>query len=233
MYQVSAMTKNYDKRQRDKCGPFHKQSRFSLRIPFHIFDVIKVGLSPPSTAMSVRPRLKKYQNNRSVPTASSYRLTPVVTSATRNSRRREQGALVLMPNGVRLTQNPALPRLPGQVGLRSNRPVDIEDFASFPQERERPVSPPENGYFDPVDYLPSSPSKHRLKRLRQWERWTTEILPISIPAYLELQRSTELLRKEATVNVQGQACQCCLRPRKLTIWVIRFSSASFSKVMYL
>lgn len=177
--------------------------------------------------MSVRPRLKKYQKTHPVTTAASYRLTPVATSATRSTRRREPGALLLMPNGVRLTQNPALPRLPGQVGLRGDRPVDIEDFASFAQEKEKPVSPSENGYFDSVDSLPPSPSKHRLKRLRQWERWTTEILPTSVPAYLELQRSTELLRKEATVDVQGQACRCCLSPRKLTVWVIRFSSAFF------
>lgn len=180
--------------------------------------------------MSIRPRLKKYQKTRPVTTATSYRLTPVATSATRSTRRREPEALLLMPNGVKFTQNPALPQLPGQVGLRGDRPVDIEDFASFTQERERPVSPPENGYFDSVDLAPLSPSKHRLKRLRQWERWTTEILPKSVPAYLELQRSTELLRKEAMVDVQGQACRCCPSPRKLKIWVIRFSSAfSISK----
>ena len=185
---------------------------------------VKLEQQLTSTTMSVRPRLKKSQRALPTPTVDSYRLTPVATSATGNARRQKQGALVLLPNGVTLTQNPALPRLPGQFGLRGDRPVNLEDFASAAEESERPVTPLEGGFIDATELL--SPSKHHSKRLRQWERWTTEILPLSVPAYLELQRSTEFLRKEAVVNVQGQACQCCLSPRKLTVWVIRFSSTS-------
>ncbi|KAE9384417.1 hypothetical protein BT96DRAFT_960902 [Gymnopus androsaceus JB14] len=38
-----------------------------------------------------------------------------------------------------------------------------------------------------------------------------------------LLRQTRSLRDEATINVEGQQCACCLRTRKLTLWVIRFS----------
>lgn len=72
-------------------------------------------------------------------TASSYHLMLVITS--RKSCHQEQGALLLLPNGVRLTQNPALPWLLGQVGLRSNHPVDIEDFTSVAQEKETCLAP--------------------------------------------------------------------------------------------
>lgn len=182
--------------------------------------------------MSVRPRLKKHQKALPTPNVGSYRLTPASTSSTQRSRRQQQHrALVLLPNGVKLTQNPALPRLPGQVGLHGDRPVDLQDFTSAAKESERPTTPPEGGYFDATEFI--SPSKHRTKRLRQWERWTTEILPLSIPAYLELQRSTQSLRKDAPINVQEQPCQCCLSPRKLMVLVIRFSSGSLNHIFLL
>ncbi|KAE9405467.1 hypothetical protein BT96DRAFT_988503 [Gymnopus androsaceus JB14] len=134
--------------------------------------------------MSVHPCLKKSQRALPTPTVDSYRLTPVATSATGNACRQKQGALVLLPNG--------------QVGLRGDHPVNLEDFASAAEESKRAVMPLEGGFFDTTELL--SPSKHCSKRLWQWEHWTMEILPLSVPAYLELQRSTEFLQKEAAVN---------------------------------
>lgn len=72
---------------------------------------------------SVRPRIRKRQQTLPAPTAASYRLTPLSTRQTQRSGSVQQ-ALVFLPNGKRLTQNPALPRLPGQVGLRGDRPVE-------------------------------------------------------------------------------------------------------------
>lgn len=171
--------------------------------------------------MSVCPRLKKQQKQLPRLTAASYRLTPVVTSTAGRKRRNEP--LVLLPNGIALTQNPAIPRLPGQVGLHGDRPVTLEDFAHAAEQIEVPVSlTPEVEFVDAPDL--ASPSKHRTKRLRQWERWMTEILPSVISPYLELQRSTQSLRNEAVLNVEGRPCGCCQNSRKLTIWLIRFSS---------
>ncbi|KAJ3831374.1 hypothetical protein F5878DRAFT_502469, partial [Lentinula raphanica] len=61
------------------------------------------------------------------------------------------------------------------------------------------------------------------KRLKQWERWTLEILPLIVPHYLDLQHRTRSLRETAALQVETQGCQCCQSPRKLTIWVVRFS----------
>lgn len=172
--------------------------------------------------MSVRPRLKREQKHLPMPTAASYRLTPMVTPKGKG-RKRGNEALVLLPNGITLTQNPAIPRLPGQVGFRGDRPVNLEDFALAAQESEMPVPPmSEVEFVETPDY--TSPSKHRTKRLRQWERWTTEILPLIISPYLELQHSTQSLRNEAVLNIEGRACECCQNAQKLTIWLIRFSS---------
>ena len=168
--------------------------------------------------MSVRPRLKKTPSLLPRPTATSYQLMPVNS---RSNQRRN--ALVVLSNGVELTQNPALPRLPGQIGLRGDCPIAWEDIDRVGPESRLPVAPSmESMIFGGPD-IPS-PSKHRAKRLKQWERWTTEILPELIQPYLELQRKTQSLREDATLDLVSHACECCASLRKLSISVIRFSS---------
>jgi hypothetical protein len=191
----------------------------SHRIP--LFSIVAFT-SFPSLSMSLRPRLKKNQPRPPALTAAAYRLTPVATPGTQ--RRNSDKPLVILPNGRMLTQNPALPRLPGQVGLRGERPVNLDDIAGAGTERRLllPAGPGEQVFFDGVE--PGSPSKHRAKRLRQWERWTTDILPLIIPAYIELQRTTRSFRDEAVINVDIRKCECCQTARKLSIWVYRFSS---------
>jgi hypothetical protein len=174
--------------------------------------------------MSLRPRLKKIHQRPEPLTAAAYRLIPVETPATRQRPKDHNNALVILPNGLTLTQNPALPRLPGQVGLRGERQVNLDDIALAEADSGAPLPPlGEQVYLDGPDLV--SPSKHRAKRLRQWERWTTEILPLIIPSYIELQHQTLSLRLEAPLNVETQKCECCQTARKLSIWVIRFSSA--------
>ncbi|KAJ3833055.1 hypothetical protein F5878DRAFT_507220, partial [Lentinula raphanica] len=129
---------------------------------------------------------------------------------------------IIFPNGVTLRQKNTLPRLPGQVGFRGDRPVKPEDLNRAAEEICLPLPPlVESGFIDTPD-LPS-PSKHRNKRLKQWERWTFETLPLIITHYLDLLRRTHSLRDETDLHVKPASCECCQTSRKLKIWIIRFS----------
>ncbi|KAF9073004.1 hypothetical protein BDP27DRAFT_1216538, partial [Rhodocollybia butyracea] len=66
-------------------------------------------------------------------------------------------------------------------------------------------------------------SKHRAKRLKQWELWTTKVLPMIIPSYLKLLCQTRSLQDEPVVNVESQKSKCCHTARKLSIWVMCFT----------
>lgn len=182
--------------------------------------------------MSLRPRLKKTQPRPPALTPAAYRLIPVETPTSRNRPKyhNHNNGLVILPNGVTLTQNPALPRLPGQIGLRGERPVDLDDIA-WPgaESADRLPQLGEQIFFNGSEF--GSPSKHRAKRLRQWERWTTEVLPLIIPSYIELLRRTRSLRDEAVTNVEGRKCECCQTARKLSIWVVRFSSTFSFRIL--
>jgi hypothetical protein len=176
--------------------------------------------------MSLRPRLKKNPSRTPATTAEAYRLRPVKKPNDRRQPKDYDNGLVILPNGRKLTQNPALPRLPGQVGLRGERPVDFDDIARAGEDLAVPLPPlGEQVFFNGIDG--GSPSKHRAKRLRQWERWTNEILPLIIPTYIELQRKSHSLRDEIVLDIEAGRCQCCQTARKLLIWVIR-SNSTFS-----
>lgn len=170
--------------------------------------------------MSVRPRIRKNHLSLPQPTANSYELH--LTETTNKRQKRGEVPRVVLGNGVILSQNPALPRLPGQVGLQGDRPVDFEDIDRAGEEYEMPVNLFTEAHVDIPDFL--SPSKHRSKRLKQWQTWTTVVLPLAVLPYLELLRQTRSLRDDAPINLEGQQCECCLRSRKLTLWVVRFSS---------
>lgn len=170
--------------------------------------------------MSSRPRLKKRTTVVPTPTTASYRLVPILPG---KGRKRVNEVRVLLPNGIAMTQGPALPRLPGQVGFRGDLPVSLEGLQRAAEESQLPVTPLEGAFvFDVADFV--SPSKHRSKRRRQWECWTTEMLPLVLPHYLEYQCKTRSLREEVSLDVEGDCCDCCLNSRKLTIWVIWFTS---------
>lgn len=178
--------------------------------------------------MSARPRLKKQRTVVPTPTTSLYRLVPITPG---KHSKRANGVRVLLPNGVVMTQRGALPRLPGQVGFRGDLPVSLEDLQRAAEESQLPVAPYEDGFVvDVADLV--SPSKHRAKRRRQWECWTTEILPLVLPHYLDFQRRTRSLRDEVLLDVERDSCACCRSSRKLTIWVIRFTSMLFQSFVF-
>lgn len=172
--------------------------------------------------MSARPRLKKTRVVVPPLTAASYRLLPITPG---KGRKRRNEVRVLLPNGIAMTQRRALPRLPGQVGFQGDRSVSLEDLHRAAEDSQLPMAPCEDGDGFVVDVADlASPSKHCAKRRRQWECWTTEILPLILPHYLEFQRKTRSLRDEVLLDVQRDSCGCCQSSRKLTIWVIRFAS---------
>lgn len=174
--------------------------------------------------MSVRPHSKKHQPYLPWPTAQAYQFRPTEPSSTNKRQKQGEEPRLVLPNGVILTQNIALPRLPGQVGIQGDRPVDLENVAFAEEENEMAIRPVTDGHVDIADF--PSPSKHRAKRLKQWQTWTTEILPMAIAPYLEFLRRTRSMRNEATINVADEQCACCSRTRRLMVWVIWFSSVS-------
>ncbi|KIK49998.1 hypothetical protein GYMLUDRAFT_253368 [Collybiopsis luxurians FD-317 M1] len=77
--------------------------------------------------MSIRPRLPKNKVNRPAPpTVASYAPQPLDDSTRRNKNARP---LLVLLNRATFTQNPKLPHIPGQVGVRGNRLVYEEDVA--------------------------------------------------------------------------------------------------------
>ena len=173
---------------------------------------------------SIRPRLKN--KAKAIPTlnAESYALRHTAQAAPTKRRKKADEPLILLQHGNALTQDNGLPRLPGQVGLRSDRPLTEEDIAGAGQVTPVPLPPMAEEYLDAPDLL--SPSKHRTKRLKQWQTWENEILPLLISPYLELLRHTESLREEVNMKGRRQQCHCCTGQdgRILKIWVVRFSS---------
>ncbi|KAJ3979061.1 hypothetical protein F5890DRAFT_1421892, partial [Lentinula detonsa] len=172
--------------------------------------------------MSIRPRLRKDRKTKvPLPTATAYELRLAEASTTARRQRKDDEPLVLLTNGRALTQNPRLPRLPGQVGLRGDRPVTVNDIARAGREGGPGTAPPMEDYTDSAELL--SPSKHRRKRLKQWQTWTGEMIPMIILPYMELLEKTGSLREEANLQLRGSQCHCCKQGRWLAIAVIRFS----------
>lgn len=176
--------------------------------------------------MSIRPRLRKNAKTHiAFPTTADYELRATEASTTVRQRCKGNVPLLLLTNGRALTQNPRLPRIPGQSGLRGDRPVTADDVARAGHEAPPPVTDdPMDNYTDTAELL--SPSKHRTKRLKQWQTWSWEVIPKTIMPYLELLEATRSLRGEANLQLRASQCHCCGQGRWLTITVIRFSSTS-------
>ena len=175
--------------------------------------------------MTSCPRLKKTTPSAPHISAASYRLSETVTG-----KRLASNAIprVVLPNGRSLTQNPSLPRIPGQSGLHADRPVDLDVISAGNTPQDMPSGPPAEGYFNAPD-IPS-PSKHRSKHLKQWQTRTEIVLPQLLQPYLEFQCKLRSLRDAILPYVETEGCRCCQHPRKLTIVVIRFSS-TFSSLI--
>lgn len=92
--------------------------------------------------MSARPRLKKTRVVVPPLTAASYRLLPITPG---KGRKRRNEVRVLLPNGIAMTQQRALPRLPGQVGFQGDRSVSLEDLHRAAEDSQLPMAPCEDG----------------------------------------------------------------------------------------
>jgi hypothetical protein len=174
--------------------------------------------------MPIRPKLKKVVIPLPAPSAQSYRLRPIQNPTARR-RKKPDVPLVVLPNGEMLTQTPGLPRLPGQVGFTGNRPVTLDDII---HAGDVPNVAPVNELAQETYHDDSglhSPSKHRLKRMKQSHVWNSEVIPSLVNTFLELQRKTLSLRNEPFLAVEKTRCQCCPQSRLLRISVVRFTSA--------
>ncbi|KAJ7302004.1 hypothetical protein DFH08DRAFT_919019 [Mycena albidolilacea] len=75
--------------------------------------------------------------------------------------------------------------------------------------------------WEPDRTPPPSPSKHGRKRVAQWQRWQTEVIPNLIPHYIDVLYESKSLRDLEKLVPQSTACNCMGHTRKITI--IRFS----------
>ena len=135
--------------------------------------------------------------------------------------------LVYLTLGETRTQQPCLPRLPGQVGFAGDRPQDGElRPAPVPDDVDDNL-PHMFGPVDPdigtVDDVPVT-TRHCRKRANQTARWTTEVIPRLILPYMEYMHQTLSLRNQG--DDLRPICVCNQRSRSLEITVVRFSSAS-------
>lgn len=180
----------------------------------------------PHSIMAIRPKLKKVVAPLPTPSAESYRLRPIL-DPTAKRRNKSDVPLVVFPNGEILTQNSTLARLPGQVGFMGDRPVTLDDIAHAVDSADvaQTHDLTQETYFHESEL--NSPSKHRLKRMKQSHVWTSDVIPGLIDTYLELQRKTRMLRDEPMLKVEKIRCECCPQSRLLRIWVVQFSSAWF------
>ncbi|KAF9070217.1 hypothetical protein BDP27DRAFT_1382877 [Rhodocollybia butyracea] len=121
--------------------------------------------------MSLCPRLKKNQPRPPTPTAAGYRFTPVAAPNSRKWPKHPNNGLVILPNGRMLTQNPALPRLPGQVRLQGKHPVNLADIAGAGTENQvpLPIGLGEQQFFDGAEL-----------ELEQIELWPSECSKASV-----------------------------------------------------
>jgi hypothetical protein len=76
------------------------------------------------------------------------------------------------------------------------------------------------------DFFPSSnpptPRSAPPKRSRQWQRWTTDIIPQLVPVYIQLIYKTNSLRDTAGLTVStAPSCNC--KTRRLEVAVVRMN----------
>lgn len=172
----------------------------------------------------IRPKLTKAAHSRPKLTTATYQLRRIKDPTTRRPRKADV-PLVMLPNGVRLTQHPGLPRLPGQVGFAGERPVTEDEIARAADDNH--LTNVESLLHDELPLneldLPGT-SKHRQKRVKQSERWLTQVIPDLIQPYLQLQRKTQSLCEEPKLKLASERCSSCSQSRLLKIWVVRFTS---------
>ncbi|KAJ3780706.1 hypothetical protein GGU10DRAFT_397699 [Lentinula aff. detonsa] len=75
-----------------------------------------------------------------------------------------------------------------------------------------------------------SPSKHRLKHEKTWQRWTREVIPSLIEHYYDFQRQTDSLHKDPKVSLQTDPCTCCQEFEKIELWASLCTPASLQLV---
>ncbi|KAL0566289.1 hypothetical protein V5O48_015730 [Marasmius crinis-equi] len=154
-------------------------------------------------------------------TAADYSLIPTKRPHQRSLR---DPPLVYLANGQALTQDPALPTKPGQIGVREPPLVDLPLIAN---PTARAVNTNEaNKDAEVVGALWSESTDHWTphvsKRNKQAQRWTTTVLPRLILPYMELLWETDKLHLDS--NPKDWPCSCGGRGfRMLKIVVVRFA----------
>ncbi|KAJ6538683.1 hypothetical protein DFH09DRAFT_1323637 [Mycena vulgaris] len=125
--------------------------------------------------------------------------------------------LVYCANGQTLSQRLVRP-LPGGWGEASPQ--------SSPSRRNPDATVPSEDNFVTSDYLPSqnspTPRPLTVKRSRQWQRWTLEVIPMLMPVFIKLMYDTVSLRDTAGLALDTAATCNCSR-RALDVALVRMN----------
>jgi hypothetical protein len=127
---------------------------------------------------------------------------------------------IYLANGRTLVQ-PHLPPLLGHVGFTEFSTCGRTHMVTRPEKDVEENLRSEPDLWEPDRTPPPSPSKHGRKRVAQWQRWQTEVIPNLIPHYIDVLYESKSLRDLEKLVPQSTACNCVGHTRKITI--IRFS----------
>ncbi|KAJ7289894.1 hypothetical protein C8J57DRAFT_1214211 [Mycena rebaudengoi] len=122
---------------------------------------------------------------------------------------------ILLPRERTLVQG-HLPPLPGASTSAAPTPL-LHDVA--------PPSSPGPFFFDPdrlSEPLPD-PTKHQRKRVRQWQRWQREVLPVLLPHLVSVLYETKSLRDVDQLVLRQTACRCGGPRNTLNVTILRFT----------
>ncbi|KAF7343583.1 hypothetical protein MSAN_01978800 [Mycena sanguinolenta] len=136
---------------------------------------------------------------------------------------------VLLNHGRTLTQA-RLPALLTQMGLDGPplNPAPSSDADPEPSDMDRKPSQFMAGVDEVADLSwvrqtqSPDPGEYRRKRVSQWRRWQTEVLPVLLPLYARLLHETKSLRHLDGRRPTPSTCQCVKNKHKVSI--VHFSS---------
>ncbi|KAJ3764988.1 hypothetical protein FB446DRAFT_655870 [Lentinula raphanica] len=163
----------------------------------------------------MRPRIRAEKRKSLAETQASastpdYSFVPVTSP----KRKRTLAALptFYLANGKKFTQKTRLPIPLGQVGLQERH----SELLTATTSRHST----EGGGEVQVSAVPEAPTPHSRKRLAQFRRWVTEVIPKTIKPYMALLRETENLKNDPMPIARN--CACKNRTIELSVVIVRF-----------
>ncbi|THU96080.1 hypothetical protein K435DRAFT_858916 [Dendrothele bispora CBS 962.96] len=169
-------------------------------------------------------------------TSQDYAPTTVSTAPRTRSKKSSARPLVLLPGDRAMVQNPSLPVLKGQAGLRAEPDPPDSEGVHQPASPVRIDADSETlgtTLLEPSTTI-GSPSKvsrsARQKKELQAKNWQEKVIPRLIEPFMELMRRTDDLRREAPLRRRA-LCECT-SSHEINILIVRFDRIEEIQVPY-